>query len=273
LAIARDELGVGGGECLVHPFEPPITQAHGHLLTLPLEQLRSYRVIDGEVRARLYFLPQRPLSPDGEEVLETVVRVVGTSLAHWVRVKRLQQNVMIDPLTSCYNKRALDEFVDQTIVSAQRYGSDLSAIMLDLDHFKEVNDTYGHQAGDAVLKAVAQTLLKGIRKCDYLIRYGGEEFILIMPATSLARAVDVAERLRRAIEALPLSPNGHSLRVTASFGVAEMKPGYDRDRLIREVDQRLYAAKTLGRNRIVPSVQALPFETMALDDRAGRYLN
>lgn len=272
LNIIREDLEVVTGDCTIHHFDQSENQMKTQVLEVHLGDLLSYRVIDIDFKARLYIVPKRKILHDYQEIIETMVRVVGTSLSQCMKMKRLMQNAMIDPLTSCYNKRALDEFVDQTIASTQRYGNELSAIMLDLDHFKNINDTYGHQAGDIVLKAVSRTILSTIRKCDYLIRYGGEEFLLIMPATKLSKAVEVAERLRCKIENLIIPQNGSPIRVTASFGVADMKKGYDKNRLLQEVDRRLYDAKAKGRNRIVPDLRLFSFETV-VSGAAYQYMN
>jgi diguanylate cyclase (GGDEF)-like protein len=273
LNIIKDDLEVTGGSCTLHHFDDDEIPVKKKRIEVRLEDLLSYRVIDTDFKARLYIVPNRNITHYHNDVIEMMMKVVGTSLSHCMRVKRLQQNVMIDPLTLCYNKRALDEFVDQTIDSTRRYGNDLSAIMFDLDHFKNINDTYGHQAGDIVLKAVSRTILSTIRKCDYLIRYGGEEFVLIMPATKLSKAVDVADRLRRIIENLIIPNNGTTIRVTASFGVADLKKDYNKHHLLRDADRRLYDAKAKGRNRIVPDLRLFDFENTPVPDIAYQYLN
>lgn len=271
LAIIRNDLGVTGGPCSEHYFDSTPNKVCDS--RLELEDLLSYRVIDADFKAMVYIVPEGNMLHHHHDIVEMMMKVIGTALSNGMRIKRLQQNIMIDPLTSCYNRRALDEFIDQTIDSTRRYGSELSAIMFDLDHFKSINDTYGHQVGDKVLKAVAHTILATIRKCDYLIRYGGEEFILIMPATKLSKAIDVADRLRRGIENLVIQNNGSAIRVTASFGVADLKKDYDKSRLLSEVDRKLYDAKSLGRNRIVPDFRLFTFEAASMHDNAYQYLN
>jgi diguanylate cyclase (GGDEF)-like protein len=146
-------------------------------------------------------------------------------------------------------------------------------MMIDIDHFKDFNDTYGHQAGDNVLKAVSRTILATIRKCDYLVRYGGEEFVLIMPETKLSRAVEVADRLRTIIENLMIQYGGIRIRVTASFGVAHLKTEYDKNQLLQDADKRLYDAKAKGRNRTMPDMRLLSFEAAVKPDPAYHYIN
>ena len=273
LNIIKSDLGVTGDDYLLHHFDDDGPQGSGNILTLQLDDLRSYRVLDVNFTARMYLLPNRNFMPYHHDIIDTIVKVVGTSLANFMSIKRLQDAAVIDPLTLCYNRRALDEFIDQTIASTRRYGSDLSAVMFDLDNFKKINDTYGHQVGDHVLKAVSRTVLAAIRKCDYLVRYGGEEFVLIMPETKLERAVEVADRLRRIIEITAIQCGGTRLHVTASFGVAHLKKEYDKNLLLQDADRRLYEAKIKGRNRTMPDMRLLSFETAPMPDPAYQYLN
>ncbi len=271
--IIKSDLGMIDGVCTVHHFDDDSPQGGGNILALSLNNLLTYRVPDTDFTARLYILPNRSVMPYHHDIVETILKVVGTSLSHCLSIKRLQDTVVIDPLTLCYNRRAMDGFIDHAIASTRRYGSDLSMVMFDLDCFKQINDTYGHQAGDDVLRAVSRTILSTIRKCDYLIRYGGDEFVLIMPETPLGRAVDVADRLRRMIENLPIQWAGGCIRVTASCGVAHLKTEYDKNLLFQDADKRLYDAKAMGRNRTMPDMRLLSFETAAMPDPAYQYLN
>ncbi|MHB8910119.1 MAG: sensor domain-containing diguanylate cyclase [Syntrophales bacterium] len=272
LNIIKSDLAMTDGACTVHHFDDDSPRS-GNILALELKNLLSYRVADADFTARLYILPNRNVMPYHHDIVETILKVVGTSLSHCMCIKRLQDTVVIDPLTLCYNRRALDGFIDHAIASTRRYGSDLSAVMFDLDNFKKINDTFGHQAGDDVLKTVSRTILSTIRKCDYLVRYGGDEFVLIMPETKLGRAVDVADRLRKIIENLAIQSGGTCLRVTASCGVAHLKTDYDKNLLLQDADRRLYDAKTRGRNRTMPDMRLLSFETSSIPDSAYQYLN
>jgi diguanylate cyclase (GGDEF)-like protein len=161
---------------------------------------------------------------------------------------RLRELSFTDPLTELANRRRLDEFLQNEFLRAQRYGEVFSVIMADLDHFKRVNDTHGHEAGDAVLRRFAQLLRAHRRETDLVARSGGEEFILVMPMTGLEAAIITAERLRqdtRQID-LPLLPAG----ISASFGVAQFVPGDTVASLLQRSDAALYAAKNEGRNRV-----------------------
>jgi two-component system, cell cycle response regulator len=158
-----------------------------------------------------------------------------------------------DPLTSLYNRRFLFESFGKELQRAARKKGELAVLILDIDHFKKINDGYGHQQGDLVLARVAGTLLSHLRNYDIPARYGGEEFVVILPDSSLKDAMMVAERLRTAVSDMtfPLPMNG--LKVTASFGVAAYSPSGANtvDALIREADAALYVAKSGGRNRVV----------------------
>jgi diguanylate cyclase len=166
------------------------------------------------------------------------------------QMERIKHEVVIDPLTRAYNRRAFDERIAQEISSFRRYGNPSSLIMMDIDHFKHVNDSYGHRTGDGVLRVVAGILKKEIRDMDVLCRYGGEEFALILPHTALDAAVDVADRLRRKIAESRFSFKGRRFHVTASFGVAELSPDDTVESYIQRADAALYRAKEEGRNGV-----------------------
>jgi len=165
----------------------------------------------------------------------------------------VKKNIMLenlalkDELTGLFNRHSLDQTIVAEMQRQNRYQEPVSLIMLDLDHFKGVNDRFGHDAGDVVLVEAARRVLKGIRSTDYLFRWGGEEFLILMPNTNLEGAELVAEKLRCALLGAPMEPVG---TVTASFGVAERMPGESREEWFRHVDQAMYRAKRAGRNRV-----------------------
>jgi diguanylate cyclase (GGDEF)-like protein len=152
-----------------------------------------------------------------------------------------------DSLTGLSNRRAFDRRLEEEVHRAQRYGSELSLIMTDVDHFKRYNDEYGHAAGDEVLKLVADAMAEVGRASDFVARFGGEEFVVILPETALSGAVIFAERFRRGIAAVEY-PMGS---ITASLGVAELEEGESAHDLLKRADAALYAAKDAGRNRVV----------------------
>ncbi len=171
------------------------------------------------------------------------------------RLKRaeheLRQLAITDGLTQVANRRHFDERIQEEVDRSQRYGRPLVLLMLDIDHFKKVNDTYGHPAGDAVLRGVADVCRASTRTLDLVARFGGEEFAMLLPETDIPGALQLAERIREEIAALPVSYGRHTIRVTASIGLAATQNG-DRgsDQLIKAADEMLYAAKQGGRNRV-----------------------
>ncbi len=153
-----------------------------------------------------------------------------------------------DVLTGLPNRRAAEETLKRMIAHAGRTITPLSAILLDLDHFKQVNDIHGHDRGDSALAAIGQVLAAGVRASDFASRYGGEEFLLLLPDTDRGGAVEVAEKLRHAIEQTEVQDVGS---ITASFGIATLPDDAgEPDQLIRKADRALYAAKARGRNRV-----------------------
>jgi two-component system cell cycle response regulator len=160
----------------------------------------------------------------------------------------------IDALTDIPNRWRFEGMLQQEWVLAHRNKTPLSLLLLDVDHFKRCNDTYGHDAGDAVLKQVAQRIMEETRPHDLSARYGGEEFVVLLPDTTISDAVKVAERIRRRIEATPM---GHHVdntqsRMTSSIGVASLYPSQEQEpsQLISLADKALYKAKRNGRNRV-----------------------
>ncbi len=159
----------------------------------------------------------------------------------------LENLALKDELTGLFNRHSLDQTIVAEMQRQNRYQEPVSLIMLDLDHFKDVNDRFGHDAGDAILVEAARRVLKGIRSTDFLFRWGGEEFLILMPNTNLEGATLVADKLRCALLGSPIEPVG---TITASFGVAERVPGESREDWFRHVDQAMYRAKRGGRNRV-----------------------
>ncbi len=166
---------------------------------------------------------------------------------------RMYEAAVLDGLTGLTNRRALDERLQAELAYALRHETDLCIIMLDIDHFKQVNDTYGHLAGDEVIRSLAQILQRGIRCEDLAARYGGEEFVVVVRGVPLEGAVNLAERLRSAIAERAIEHGDEILTVTSSFGVASLalldgEP--NAPRLLDAADGALYAAKSGGRNRV-----------------------
>jgi len=189
---------------------------------------------------------------EARERLELKVAERTRELEHANR--RLARLARYDSLTGIENRRQLDEELQRAVSSAQRYGHDVSVLMIDIDHFKQVNDSWGHQVGDRVLSTVAATVDRNCRETDVVGRYGGDELCLVLPQSSLEAAITAAEKLRAEIQAETISlPDGGSLSVTCSIGVASLLAGDDTvQTLLERADAALYRAKQAGRNRVHP---------------------
>ncbi|MBA1145056.1 diguanylate cyclase [Mesorhizobium neociceri] len=188
-----------------------------------------------------------------QQILRGVVDTLALALANLRLRETLRQQSIRDPNTGLYNRRYLEETSSRELRRMERSQQPLAMIMLDVDHFKQFNDTFGHEAGDLVLKQVAGTLLDHARESDVVSRYGGEEFALMMPAVSLADGVERAEGLRKAIKQLHLAHRGRTLgTITASFGVAAFPElGASWAEIVNAADRALYQAKADGRDRVV----------------------
>lgn len=167
-------------------------------------------------------------------------------------METLRESSLSDPMTGLNNRRFLEEYVDTLVANVQRRKSGLTVMMLDLDHFKMVNDTYGHDAGDTVLKALSKVLRQSVRTSDLVIRFGGEEFLIILVDTPSADADLVAEKIRAAVEALTVQAGAVALRKTISIGLADFPTDSDTFwQAVKFADVALYQAKDGGRNRVV----------------------
>lgn len=194
---------------------------------------------------------------DGDRVQlgqATFLRFAYIDEAEEAALRRVYEAAMLDGLTGVYNRKHLEERIIAELSYAARHGTPLSIIIIDVDHFKKVNDTHGHLAGDAVLKSVATLLGRTVRPEDIVARYGGEEFVIVARGTPARAAVALAERLREAVSAEAIQFEGKEIKVTSSAGVASLACcGETRDRatLLGAADRRLYAAKQGGRNRVI----------------------
>ena len=168
------------------------------------------------------------------------------------RIEETVEQAITDPLTSLYNRRYMESHLETLVREALRSGRNLSVLVADIDYFKHVNDTYGHDAGDGVLREFANRMRRNTRGIDLPCRLGGEEFVVIMPDTELGRAYQIGERLRACIAAEPFSINQElAIRVTTSVGLATLENGDDTPQtLFKRADQALYSAKRSGRNRV-----------------------
>jgi diguanylate cyclase (GGDEF)-like protein len=195
-------------------------------------------------------LSQKPQA-FGEEARQ-MLDYLGGSIVKDIENARLYRMCITDTLTSAYNRQYLYQRLPEELERCRRYGDPLSVVLLDVDHFKSFNDTYGHAAGDFVLKALVHTVNSTIREVDGLVRYGGEEFLLLMPRTPLQGASEGAERLRSVVAQTNFMWADKTLRVTISLGVTDFKNDMQNEEaLLRRADELLYEAKSSGRNRVV----------------------
>lgn len=170
-----------------------------------------------------------------------------------IELDKLKQDAvnesLADPLTGLGNRRSFDQSIKKEIARASRGNGALSLVMCDLDFFKQVNDTYGHDVGDAVLRSFAKLIASTIRSFDIAARFGGEEFMILMPGADMSQAMAIAERIRSALERSNLDIPAK--RITASFGVATLSSSDSPDSLLKKADLAMYRAKATGRNRVV----------------------
>jgi len=190
-----------------------------------------------------YFTPDTP-----HDLLELLAATAGSLELAW-SFGEVDRRSRIDPLTGLYNRSRFGEQLEERLDFADRYGAPVSLIMMDIDHFKRVNDTFGHEAGDAVLRQVAAAIQEGVRSTDLCFRYGGEEIALLLPKATDAEARELAQRLRVRIAETVAFHKGAEIPVTASFGVATYPDTVrERDKLFPKADEALYRAKAEGRN-------------------------
>ncbi|MCW8889506.1 MAG: GGDEF domain-containing protein [Sedimenticola sp.] len=187
----------------------------------------------------------------------------------------LSELVLTDPLTRLFNYRHFSQSLEQELERTHRTGHPTALIMMDLDHFKRVNDQWGHEAGNQVLRQIAELMVSLLRKIDVPCRYGGEEFALILPGTPLPRAINAANRLREVIEATPIEVDGGPLFITASMGVGvyRRESHFSAEAFVKQVDNLLYEAKAAGRNRVAhPDLESLkPKGQVGAEEKAALY--
>ena len=217
-------------------------------------------IVAGETRLGalvLYSLSSaRRFSERYLSLVDAVGRQAGVAIQNSRLYEEIQQLAATDPLTGLYNRRHFYTLASHEFNMARRFNQSITAIMVDIDHFKRVNDTYGHLVGDIVLQNVANRCNESLRQSDILCRYGGEEFVILMIGTSLESALQIAERLRKRIADTPIETEGKSISITVSLGVAALGPYMHPvsltglDILINRADQALFTSKQNGRNRV-----------------------
>jgi len=241
-------------DCNIHYFDKKRDNKRHNADTIDVKHVISYEVMDGKYAARLYLLPKRKMLYYHYNIISIIASAVRNALENALNIIKLERVAAIDPLTSCYNRRAFSSYLEQDVAYAPRYRNELSLVMIDIDDFKKINDIHGHDAGDMVLKELSALITSAVRTSDYLVRYGGEEFVLVLPDTTLYNAVQLAEKIRKKIEVHEIKHRDARVTITASFGVACLENKADGKSLLREADERLYQAKATGKNSVVPSM-------------------
>lgn len=207
-------------------------------------------LVGDEPLGNVSFYRDRPYTETDLLELEKLLCALTYPLRNALTYRRAVERALRDPLTGVQNRTALNAAIERVIEVSKRHGTPLAMLVLDIDHFKAINDTHGHRFGDDVLRAVASTAGTTIRRCDEIFRFGGEEFVVLANYTDEDGARQLAERIRRDIEAIG-TVNGMDITVTVSVGMAIMPPGNDSQSLFDRADQALYQAKQGGRNRCV----------------------
>ncbi|OVE78181.1 hypothetical protein BVX98_01210, partial [bacterium F11] len=195
--------------------------------------------------------PGKPFAREELRLLDILGSLASLALDNSVLFNQVQDSALRDGLTGLLTHRAFQESLESAILESSRYNQPLSLILTDVDHFKSINDNYGHQAGDEILQGFAHILARNVREVDVVARYGGEEFVLILLQTNHRDAMEIAEHLRLDLEAQRFEVGGKVINMTGSFGVATFPDdSTSSQQLIRQADQRLYAAKQAGRNQV-----------------------
>ncbi|WP_052050112.1 PAS domain S-box protein [Leptolyngbya sp. KIOST-1] len=243
-ALRRGRLHQVGSDCLGVRCRHAETARHT-TLCIPL------RVQDNSLG--LFYLSATEISGSARQLARTMAEQLALALANLHLRETLKQQSIRDPLTGLFNRRYLEAALTQGIQRAQRHHHSIGVIMIDIDNFKRVNDTYGHEAGDRVLQAVGRLLLDSVRGSDVACRYGGEELTLVLPESSLEVTVERADAIRQAIAGLQVRYEGMALSgLSASFGVASFPThGNQGADVVRSADAALYQAKARGRDRVV----------------------
>ncbi len=204
----------------------------------------------GDFLGNLVFTRDSRFSEQELGDFESIISSLIFPLRNGLLYEAALQNALKDPLTGVGNRISMQQTLQRDIDTAQRHEQALSVLMIDIDYFKRINDTYGHSAGDSVLVQVAQHTQQQLRTTDALFRYGGEEFLAVLPNTCSQHAALVAERLRESLELLVINYEEHAITVTASIGCATLRHEDTQQTLLQRSDVALYAAKHNGRNQV-----------------------
>ncbi|MBY8936344.1 hypothetical protein PS925_01263 [Pseudomonas fluorescens] len=205
---------------------------------------------EGEHMGELVFRRNQRFNEQDQGNLESLLSSLLYPMRNALLYRAATQSALRDPLTGAGNRIAMEQTLQREIDMSRRHVQPLSVLMLDIDHFKRVNDSHGHSAGDDVLKAIAATIKAQLRNVDMVFRYGGEEFLVLLSNTGRDAAAMVGERLRYATQAAEYYADGQLIELTVSLGCSTLLPGESADSLLRRADSALYVAKREGRNRL-----------------------
>ncbi|KJZ35930.1 MULTISPECIES: GGDEF domain-containing protein [Pseudomonas] len=205
---------------------------------------------EGEPLGDLVFRRNQRFSELDQGNLESLLSALLFPIRNALLYRAATQSALRDPLTDTGNRIAMDQTLEREIEMSRRHLMPLSLLMLDIDHFKNVNDSYGHNAGDEVLKTVAGAIKNQLRNVDMVFRFGGEEFLILLSNTTREAAAMVGERLRIAAQSQDYQADGNAVELTVSLGCSTLLPGESAESLLRRADSALYVAKREGRNRL-----------------------
>lgn len=222
-----------------------------------IEKLMDARFIIDMNSTNGTYLSDTPVKPRAKlesgafiKIGDTIFKYLAGDHIETAYFEEIYRMMVIDGLTQIANKRALDDFLEKEMARARRYERPLSVLMMDLDHFKAVNDQHGHLTGDVVLKEMAEVIRERIRREELFARYGGEEFVIVLPETDRKGGIEFAENVRRMVEGLEVYFEGQTIRITISIGVADFDLANHKgpEDLLKAADKNLYIAKHDGRN-------------------------
>jgi diguanylate cyclase (GGDEF)-like protein len=216
----------------------------------PFPEILWARVRTGESLALVAGGREHPFTPEESELFDVLILQGEAALKNLELFEEVKSLAIRDGLTGLYNYRHFWELLGHEVEQSRRYETPLSLLFLDLDSFKVINDTLGHSQGDAVLKTLAEYLQGALRQADVICRYGGEEFVVLLPKTPLEQAILLAERLRQKISEIGIPLPERDLRFTVSIGVSSLSPGMDGEALVNAADAAMYQAKQAGKNQV-----------------------
>ncbi|MGB1428562.1 MAG: GGDEF domain-containing protein [Cycloclasticus sp.] len=207
--------------------------------------------IESTFLGKLTFMRRKRFTEEELQLIEHLLTALLYPLKNALLYLQALRSSYTDPLTGALNRSTLDSVFQKEVSLTKRHHSNLSLFILDVDFFKVINDTYGHAAGDMVLKSITRCIQETVRESDHVFRIGGEEFAVLLNSTDSVDAEILTERLRKAAQALPIKHADHQFNITVSIGIAQYNEGDTLDNLMEEADKALYQAKNTGRNKTV----------------------